>query len=69
MAQGMAQQRQLAVVEPIGALQEPLQHGHLIDLALQIGVQIGESLLDHRPLGQQHRMNEHGRGFTVGKTA
>jgi hypothetical protein len=46
MAQGMAQQRQLAVIEPIHTLQAPLQHGHLIGLALQIGVQIGDRLLD-----------------------
>ena len=46
MAQGMAQQRQLAVIEPIRTLQAPLQHGHLIGLALQIGVPIGDRLLD-----------------------
>jgi hypothetical protein len=28
------------VIEPIHTLQAPLQHGHLIGLALQIGVQM-----------------------------
>ena len=53
MPQGMAQQGQLAMIEPVHALQSPLQGAHLAGFALQIGMQVGDGLLDHLHLGQK----------------
>lgn len=51
--QSMAKQGQLAMVQAIHAVQWSLQYGRLIGLALQVGMQIADGLLDHLGLSQQ----------------
>ena len=53
MVQGMAQLRQLAVVQTFHPLHPLPQGPHLAGLALQVGMQAGDCLLDHLHLGQQ----------------
>ena len=52
MTQGMTQQRQLAVIQPLHSLQTLLQRPQFAGLALQIGVEAADGLQDHLHLGQ-----------------
>ena len=49
----MTWQRQLPVVQPLHPLQSLLQRSHLAGIALQVGMQACDGLLDNLHLAQQ----------------
>jgi len=50
---GVAQQGNLALIQPLASFQLLLQVPQLPGLAFQVGIQVCDRLLDHLHLGQQ----------------